>query len=85
MHTNLFPGTIPSTLSGLKSIVFIDLSQNNLSGQIPKYLEKLSFLQSLNLSFNNLEGEVPDKGVLFKHSSEFSVLGNKNLCGVFQN
>ncbi|KAK2990095.1 hypothetical protein RJ640_017766 [Escallonia rubra] len=80
MEGNFFEGTIPSTLGQLKSIQAIDLSRNNLSGLIPSSLGKLHLITNLNLSFNMLEGDVPNEGV-FTNISEFSVSGNKKLCG----
>ncbi|XVF83239.1 hypothetical protein PTKIN_Ptkin16aG0118900 [Pterospermum kingtungense] len=80
MEGNYFQGSIPLSFSFLKGLEDLDLSDNNLSGTIPVELQKLRFLVSLNLSFNPLEGEVPVEGV-FKNFSQFSIVGNKELCG----
>ncbi|XP_039135860.1 receptor-like protein EIX2 [Dioscorea cayenensis subsp. rotundata] len=54
----------------LSSLVFIDLSANNLSGQIPKEIVNLAELQNLNLSSNNLLGAIPsDIGLMQKLES----------------
>nr|KJB73582.1 hypothetical protein B456_011G239600 [Gossypium raimondii] len=76
VNNNNFIGRIPSQIA----IESLDLSANNLSNTIPSELQKLPFLLSLNLSFNQLEGEVPREGV-FKNTSQFSIIGNQNLCG----
>ncbi|XVF83233.1 hypothetical protein PTKIN_Ptkin16aG0117900 [Pterospermum kingtungense] len=80
MQGNYFHGSIPLSFSLLKGLENLDLSDNNLSGTIPVKLQKLRFLVSLNLSFNQLEGEVPVEGV-FKNISQFSIVGNKEVCG----
>ncbi|GJV87888.1 leucine-rich repeat protein [Tanacetum coccineum] len=71
---------MPSSLSSLRGLMVLDISQNNLSGEIPKFLDKWNSLEFLNLSFNDFEGEVPLVGV-FGNASLFSVLGNNRLCG----
>ncbi|XP_016684104.2 probable LRR receptor-like serine/threonine-protein kinase At3g47570 [Gossypium hirsutum] len=80
MQGNYFRGSIPQSLASLRGLESLDLSSNNLSGTIPLELRNLPFLVSLNLSFNLLEGEVPEEGV-FKNISQFSIAGNKDLCG----
>ncbi|MFQ6640369.1 hypothetical protein Gotur_016331 [Gossypium turneri] len=80
MQGNYFHGSIPQSLASLRGLESLDLSSNNLSGTIPLELRNLPFLVSLNLSFNLLEGEVPEEGV-FKNISQFSIVGNKDLCG----
>ncbi|KAL4295517.1 hypothetical protein GQ457_12G004410 [Hibiscus cannabinus] len=80
MQGNNFRGSIPRALGSLRGLEVLDLSGNDLSGTIPLELQKLPFLIILNLSFNQLEGEVPEEGV-FKNISQFSIIGNKDLCG----
>ncbi|TYI62455.1 hypothetical protein E1A91_D10G245300v1 [Gossypium mustelinum] len=80
MQGNHFDGNIPLSFGLLRAIESLDLSANNFSNTIPSELQKLPFLLSLNLSFNQLEGEVPREGV-FKNTSQFSIIGNQNLCG----
>ncbi|KAH7667724.1 Non-specific serine/threonine protein kinase protein, partial [Dioscorea alata] len=54
----------------LSSLIFIDLSANNLSGQIPKEIVNLAELQNLDLSSNNLLGAIPsDIGLMQKLES----------------
>ncbi|CAN1286274.1 Probable LRR receptor-like serine/threonine-protein kinase At3g47570 [Linum perenne] len=56
---NHLQGIIPSSLSALRGIQWLDLSSNNLSGPIPKFLESMNITSLLNLSHNNFDGEVP--------------------------
>ncbi|CAN1838548.1 Probable LRR receptor-like serine/threonine-protein kinase At3g47570 [Linum perenne] len=80
LQGNRLQGSIPSSLSSLRGIQWLDLSSNNLSGQIPKFLESMDISSLLNLSYNNFDGEVPTQGA-FKNSSIVSVVGNSKLCG----
>ena len=51
-------GRIPATLSDLRSLRVLSLSQNGFRGEIPPELGRLAALQQLDLSYNNLTGEV---------------------------
>jgi hypothetical protein len=51
-------GPIPATLSGLRSLRVLSLSQNGFRGGIPRELGGLAALQQLDLSYNNITGEV---------------------------
>ncbi|XP_021732421.1 systemin receptor SR160-like [Chenopodium quinoa] len=42
------------------SMIFLDLSYNNLQGSIPKELGTMFFLWILNLGHNNLSGQIPE-------------------------
>ncbi|KAL6546367.1 hypothetical protein OROMI_022088 [Orobanche minor] len=52
-------GEIPSTISNLRNLKILSLSQNNLTGQIPKQIGEVINLQQLDLSRNNLTGPIP--------------------------
>nr|XP_017222754.1 PREDICTED: probable LRR receptor-like serine/threonine-protein kinase At3g47570 isoform X2 [Daucus carota subsp. sativus] len=78
MQGNFFRGHISHSMRNLRGMQNLDLSRNNLSGEIPDFFELP--LKYLNLSWNHLEGEVHTKGV-FANASEFSIVGNKELCG----
>ncbi|CAD6213794.1 unnamed protein product [Miscanthus lutarioriparius] len=54
-------GPIPATLSGLRSLRVLSLSQNGFRGGIPRELGGLAALQQLDLSYNNITGEIPDE------------------------
>ncbi|XP_009143939.1 probable LRR receptor-like serine/threonine-protein kinase At3g47570 [Brassica rapa] len=76
---NAFDGAIPD-VRNLRGLTHFNLSTNNFSGNIPEYLANFSSLKNLDLSGNNFQGAVPTKGV-FQHPGNFSVSGNRNLCG----
>ncbi|KAL4290338.1 hypothetical protein GQ457_14G023750 [Hibiscus cannabinus] len=80
LNGNMFDGPIPSSLSSLKGLDSLDVSDNNLSGAIPEFLASLKVLKYLNLSFNDFEGVMPAEGV-FKNVSAIFVEGNNKLCG----
>ncbi|KAK0597118.1 hypothetical protein LWI29_021978 [Acer saccharum] len=51
---------IATSVSNLKSIMFLDLSYNNLTGPLPEFLAQLPNLKMLNLTGNKFTGSVPD-------------------------
>ncbi|KAK4836912.1 hypothetical protein QYF36_001282 [Acer negundo] len=51
---------IATSVSNLESIMFLDLSYNNLTGPLPEFLAQLPNLKMLNLTGNNFTGSVPD-------------------------
>ncbi|CAM8927364.1 unnamed protein product [Rhodiola kirilowii] len=52
-------GTIPSTISNLKKLKLLRLSNLNLSGSVPEFLSELQDLTFIDLSFNQLTGPLP--------------------------
>ncbi|KAL2331207.1 hypothetical protein Fmac_018788 [Flemingia macrophylla] len=64
----------------MKKLESLDFSKNQLSDEIPESLSSLSFLSYLNLSYNNLTGKIP-LGTQLQGFSEFSYIGNHDLCG----
>lgn len=52
-------GTIPSGLSSLGALEWLNLSENVLTGPVPGSLSSLSRLVELNLSANRLTGPLP--------------------------
>ena len=56
---NSLSGEIPSELTSLKGMQFLNISRNNLSGSIPKDIGNLKLLESLDLSWNKLTGHIP--------------------------
>nr|BAK03899.1 predicted protein [Hordeum vulgare subsp. vulgare] len=50
-------GRIPATLTNLKRLQVLSLSQNGFHGEIPRELGGLAALQQLDLSYNNITGE----------------------------
>ncbi|CAM0875728.1 unnamed protein product [Alopecurus aequalis] len=54
-------GRIPATLTNLKSLQVLSLSQNGFHGEMPGELGGLAALQQLDLSYNNITGEIPEE------------------------
>jgi hypothetical protein len=52
-------GSIPSSISLLSDLVYLDLSRNSLMGEITPSLGLLTNLQSLDLSANEFKGTIP--------------------------
>ena len=59
IYDNKIGGTIPSTISGLTSLRYLDLDRNSLVGTIPSTISGLRSLQALDLSSNLLSGTIP--------------------------
>ncbi|WP_427927197.1 leucine-rich repeat domain-containing protein, partial [Acinetobacter baumannii] len=53
---NGLKGEIPSALSNLSNLEWLDLTGNEITGRIPTELTALGHLTKLNLSSNQLEG-----------------------------
>ena len=53
-------GSIPSTISQLSNLMFLDLSNNNLEGIIPQEIVSMETLLGFNLSHNLLTGGIPE-------------------------
>lgn len=60
MQSSGFHGEIPNLFEGLKSLVILDLSQNNIIGSLPKLGFSLPNLVSLDVSQNKLSGPFPN-------------------------
>ncbi|KAK9071332.1 hypothetical protein SSX86_009900 [Deinandra increscens subsp. villosa] len=56
---NRLNGIIPTSLTLLDSLKFLNLSSNQLNGEIPKSFGYLISLQNLSLSSNSLSGSIP--------------------------
>ena len=53
-------GTLPSSISNLSELSFINLSNNAISGSLPQEIALLENLHTLLLSSNQLSGDLPD-------------------------
>ncbi|XP_038699726.1 receptor-like protein 9a [Tripterygium wilfordii] len=75
---NSFQGTIPPNLGDIKSLEFLDLSNNQLSGEIKDQFSNTP-LQLIRLSNNNFSGFIPN---LFDPVSlSFLLLDGNNFVG----
>lgn len=54
-------GEIPSSVSTLRSLTVLSLSQNSFRGSIPRDIDRLKELKQLDLSYNHLSGGIPDE------------------------
>ncbi|KAJ1397344.1 Leucine-rich repeat [Sesbania bispinosa] len=52
-------GSIPPSITTLKSLESLDLSHNSLSGSLPNSMNSLTNLRRIDLSFNKLTGSIP--------------------------
>ncbi|KAL9261088.1 Polygalacturonase inhibitor-like protein [Drosera capensis] len=52
-------GTIPRTITKLKYLQSIRISNTRLSGHVPEFLGQIQSLQSIDLEANNLSGSIP--------------------------
>jgi len=59
LSSNFLTGEIPTGLSNLQGLKYLNLSRNHLSGSIPKDIGDLKFLESLDISWNQLTGTIP--------------------------
>nr|XP_023897981.1 receptor-like protein EIX2 [Quercus suber] len=55
---NLY-GSIPTEISVLSELNFLNLSENHLMGNIPEKIGSMKELESVDLSWNHLSGEIP--------------------------
>ncbi|KAL0009971.1 hypothetical protein SO802_005079 [Lithocarpus litseifolius] len=59
LSSNNLSGSIPSEISVLSELCFLNLSQNQLIGKIPEKIGIMKKLESIDLSQNHLSGEIP--------------------------
>jgi Leucine-rich repeat (LRR) protein len=59
LSSNFLTGEIPTEISNLHSLKFLNLSWNHLSGSIPKDIGDLKLIESLDFSLNQLTGTIP--------------------------
>ena len=55
LDSNHFTRTIPSSISNISFLNYLDLGNNRFSGYIPPTLGKLGALQIVDLAYSNLE------------------------------
>lgn len=57
--TRVYMGNTQYTFNNNGSMIFLDLSYNELAGEIPKELGRMYYLMILNLGHNSLSGPIP--------------------------
>ncbi|KAK2647939.1 hypothetical protein Ddye_015428 [Dipteronia dyeriana] len=80
LSNNRFEGEIPSSISILQGLRYLNLSNNRLIGSIPPSLANLTVLESLDLSNNSLSGQIPPQLVKLTPLASFNVSYN-NFTG----
>ena len=73
LSSNNLSGSIPSEISILSELCFLNLSRNQLIGNIPEKIGIMKKLESIDLSQNHLSGEIP------LNLSSLTFLGHLNL------
>ena len=74
-------GTIPSELSQVTSLEYIESIQNPVSGTIPDGWQKLTALRTVVIAFNELTGTLPSWMAQSWPDMEFLYLSNNALTG----
>ncbi|KAL1556096.1 Receptor-like protein kinase BRI1-like 3 [Salvia divinorum] len=78
--TRIYSGMTVYTFAGNGSMIYLDLSYNQLSGAIPASLGSMVYLQVLNLGHNSLTGEIPSSVGGLKSAGVLD-LSHNNLQG----
>ena len=78
--TQIYRGNTQPTFNHNGSMIFLDLSYNNLEGSIPKELGTMFYLSILNLGHNKLSGPIPQELGGLKNVGVLD-LSHNNLSG----
>ncbi|KAF5933827.1 hypothetical protein HYC85_029998 [Camellia sinensis] len=74
-------GNIPETLTGLKRLRFLGLTNNSLSGNVSPRFEDMPCLGALYFRGNNLTGKLEFSEFFYKKmGNRFGASNNPNLC-----
>ncbi|XP_026439445.1 polygalacturonase inhibitor 1-like, partial [Papaver somniferum] len=76
-HFKNITGSIPQSITKLKHLVLLDLSDLSLSGPVPNFLNQLTLLDRLVLSDNQFSGSVPPNLSDLKDIRNIYLDGNK--------
>ncbi|CAI9109165.1 OLC1v1008934C1 [Oldenlandia corymbosa var. corymbosa] len=75
--SRLYRGITEQTFNNNGSMIFLDISHNNLEGSIPVELGTLFYLQILNLGYNYLSGPIPSELAGLKNLAILDLSYNK--------
>jgi len=59
LSNNNLKGSVPESISKIKTLKVLELSHNELTGQVPSTFASMPVLQMLHLNHNSLEGGLP--------------------------
>ncbi|XP_029124597.1 LOW QUALITY PROTEIN: receptor-like protein EIX2 [Cajanus cajan] len=59
LSSNKLSGEIPTKITNLNGLIFLNLSHNQLTGHIPSSIGNMGLLQIIDISRNQLSGEIP--------------------------
>ena len=76
LSSNLFNGTLPSSIFNSTELQVLSLSGNVISGQLPESIGSMVSLQLLNLSDNALVGKVPKNLTALQNLTVVSLRSN---------
>ncbi|KAG6703362.1 hypothetical protein I3842_07G081100 [Carya illinoinensis] len=79
--TMLRVGAIPSEISYLQKLKFMNIGNNGFAGSIPFKIFNISTLQSMGMVLNNLTGHLPSNVGLFLPNLHTLTLGGNELSG----
>ncbi|KAI0524047.1 hypothetical protein KFK09_003411 [Dendrobium nobile] len=74
--TRVYVGSTRYTFNKKGSMIFLDLSYNDLTGEIPRELGSMYYLMVLNLGHNMLSGPIPDELGSLRYAAVFDLSHN---------
>lgn len=77
LSNNNFSGDIPTQITSLKGLWWLNLPHNALTGKIPENIGAMGDIGFIDFSTNWLSGEIPSSITILSKSSLFNVSNNK--------